>query len=55
MADHRTTPFSRLKANEKAIWVDKAREIVYPDLRPAYPDHDARLRQTAMDLYYAEG
>lgn len=45
--------YSSLSAEERRSIEQRATEIIYPDMRPAYPDHHKRVRDKARELYLA--
>lgn len=42
--------WSDLTMDEKYPWVEKARDIVFPDLRGCADDHDAKIMQKSLEV-----
>ncbi len=46
--------FSKLTAEERRSYLDRARLLVYPGLEPATDEKEATIPAKARELYYSE-
>lgn len=47
-------PYTSLPENVKEAYLVLAREAVYPDLSPATPEKEERVKTKAPELYYQD-
>jgi hypothetical protein len=45
-------PFSKLRQDEKDIWLNKARRQIYPGLEPYSEEKEKLIQPLARELYY---